>query len=81
MRAASQIIHSQTVMIAKTTPLINTQSPVIAHAQRVHISLFVHTAERHLADPYDIERQDIFPEVYTIEFWLRTLHCLADLES
>jgi len=53
-------------MIAKTTPLINTQSPVIAHAQRVHISLFVHTAERHLADPYDIERQDIFPEVYTI---------------
>lgn len=30
----------------------------------------VHTAERYLADPCDIERQDIYPEVYTIEFWL-----------
>lgn len=36
----------------------------------IHFAV-VQTAERYLADPYDIERhQGIYPEVDTIEFWL-----------
>lgn len=60
MRVASQIIYTHSYH--------NLQS-LRMRKDDAHFAV-VHTAERYLADPYDIERQDIYPEVYTVEFWL-----------